>query len=135
MTFAGFVSLTLTEDGVDSRSQDLSVDSLDGLLLGVLGVSGVVGHVVALGLELGNALEQLGDGGGDVGQLDNVTLGSLGELAQGTQLVRDPLLGSHSVAEVCDQTASNGDVPLLNLSKMHFLIKGTIAASDRVKAF
>ena len=129
------MSLTLTEDGIDSRSQDLGVDSLDSLLLRVLGVSGVVGHVVSLGLKLGNALEQLGDGGGDVGQLDDVTLGGLGELAQGAQLVRDPLLGSQSVAKVSNQAASNGDVPLLNLSKMHFLIKGTIAASDRPKAF
>ena len=51
-----FVSLTLTEDGVDSGAKDLGVDSLDGLLLGVLGVGGGVGHVVSLGLELGNAL-------------------------------------------------------------------------------
>ena len=83
----------------------------------------------------GNSLEQLGDGGGDVGQLDDVTLGSLGELAQGAQLIRDPLLGSQSVAEVSDQTTSHGDVPLLNLLRMPFLIKGSIAASGRLKAF
>ena len=32
--------------------------------------------MVTLGLELDNALEQLGDGGRDVGQLDDVALGS-----------------------------------------------------------
>ena len=70
----------------------------------------------ALGLELGDALKQLGDGGGHVGQLGDVTLGGLGQLTQGAQLVRDPLLGCQSCREVSDQEPSHGDVPLLNLS-------------------
>ena len=107
---------TLTENRVDCGSKHLGIDSLDGLLLGVLGVGGVIGDVVALGLELGDALEELGDGGGDVGQLDDVALGGLGQLSQGGQLVRDPLLGLQSVGEVGDQSASNRDVPLLNLA-------------------
>ena len=108
---------TFTEHGVDSRSKNLSVHSLDGLLLCVLGVGGVVGDVVALGLELGDALEQLGDGGGDVGQLDDVPLGGLGQLSQGSQLIRDPLLRCESLGEMSNETASNRDVSLLNLTK------------------
>ena len=98
---------TLTENRVDCGSKHLGIDSLDGLLLGVLGVGGVVGDVVALGLELGDTLEQLGDGGRHVGKLDDVSLGCLGQFPQGGELVRDPLLGSESLGEVSDQTASN----------------------------
>ena len=67
-------------------------------------------------LQLGDALQQLGDGGGDVGQLDDVALGGLGELAQRRQLVGDPLLGLQSVGEVGDESARHGDVSLLNLT-------------------
>ena len=69
--------LTFTEDGVYGRTVNLGVDSLNGLLLCVLDVGWIVGYVVSLGLELGNAFEQLVDGGGDVRKLDEVSLGSL----------------------------------------------------------
>ena len=110
-------SLTFSQHGVDSGTHHLAVDSLDGLLIGVLGVGGVVGDVVTLGLQLGDALQQLRDGGGDVGKLDDVSLGGLGELAQGSQLVGNPLLGSESLREVSDQTAGHRDVSLLNLTE------------------
>ena len=58
---------------------NLGVDSLNGLLLlRVLDVGWIVGYVVSLGLELGNAFEQQVDGGGDVRKLDDVSLRSLG---------------------------------------------------------
>ena len=109
--------LTFAQHGVDSGAQDLGVDSLDGLLIGVLGVGRVVRDIVALGLQLSDALQQLGDGGGDVGQLDDVPLGGLGQLSQGSQLIRDPLLRCESLGEVSNETASNRDVSLLNLTK------------------
>ena len=99
--------LTFSQHGVDSRAEHLGVDSLDGLLIGVLGVGRVVRDVVALGLQLSDALQQLGDGGRDVGQLDDVSLGGLGQLAQSGQLVRDPLLGAESLGEVSNETAGN----------------------------
>ena len=99
--------LTFPEDRVDGRAKHLGVDGLDGLLLSILGVGRVVGDVVALGLKLSDALQQLGDGGRDVGQLDDVSLGGLGQLAQGGQLVRDPLLGAESLGEVSNETAGN----------------------------
>ena len=68
-------------------------------------------------LQLGDALQQLGDGGRDVGQLDDVALGGLGELAQRRQLVRNPLFRSQPLGEVSNQTASNRDISLLNLRK------------------
>ena len=109
--------LTFSQHGVDSRAEHLGVDSLDGLLIGVLGVGRVVGDVVALGLQLSDALQQLGDGSGDVGQLDDVSLGGLGQLSQGSQLVGNPLLRGKSLGEMSNQTAGNRDVSLLNLSK------------------
>ena len=109
--------LTFPEDRVHGRAKHLGVDGLDGLLLSILGVGRVVGDVVALGLQLSDALQQLGDGSGDVGQLDDVSLGGLGQLSQGSQLVRDPLLRGESLGEMSNQTAGNRDVSLLNLSK------------------
>ena len=73
----------------------LDVDILHGLLGGVLRV--------------GNSLEQLGDGGRDVRQLDDVTIGGLGRLRR--QFVGD--------RKVSDQAASHGNIPLLNLLTMH----------------
>ena len=57
----------------------------------------------------GNSLEQLGDGGGDVGQLDDVALGGLGQL-------RRQFNGDRKLR---DQAASHGNIPLLNLLTMH----------------
>lgn len=57
----------------------------------------------------GNSLEQLGDGGGDVGQLDDVALGGLGQL-------RRQFDGDRKVSA---QAASHGNIPLLNLLTMH----------------
>ena len=59
----------------------------------------------------GNSLEQLGDGGGDVGQLDDVALGGLGQLRLRSQFDGD--------RKVSDQAASHGKIPLLNLLTMH----------------
>merc|ERR1719320_1282940 len=46
---------------------------------------------VGLSLELGNALKELGDGGRDVGELDDVALRSLCKLSKSCKLVRNPL--------------------------------------------
>ena len=109
--------ITFSQHGVDSGAHHLAVGSLDGLLVGVLGVGRVVRDVVALGLQLSDALQQLGDGGRDVGQLDDVPLGGLGQLSQSSQLIRDPLLRCESLGEVSNETASNRNVSLLNLTK------------------
>ena len=127
--------LTFSQHGVDSGAHHLAVDSLDGLLIGVLGVGRVVGDVVALGLQLSDALQQLGDGGRDVGQLDDVSLGGLGELAQRCQLIRNPLFRSQPLGEVSNQAASNRDVSLLNLTKrtLHILQKHISLQSEMRK--
>ena len=62
---------------IHGRSQNLGIGCLGGLFLSILWVGGVVGNVVTLGLELCDALQQLRDGGGDVGQLDDVPLRGL----------------------------------------------------------
>ena len=74
------VRVTFPEYRIDSRSQNLGVRCLNGLLLSILGVGRVVWHIVPLGLELSNALKELGDGGRDVGELDDVSLRSLGQI-------------------------------------------------------
>ena len=55
--------------------------------------------LVSLALKLCDSRHQLGDGGGDVGQLDDHPLGGLGELPKPGQVVRLPLLGRQAVGE------------------------------------
>jgi hypothetical protein len=65
------VGVALAEDGVDGAALELVVTGA-GVLFGVgLGVGGKAGEGVALALELGDGLDELGDGGADVGQLDD----------------------------------------------------------------
>ncbi len=81
------VGVALAQDGVDGAA-------LDGVVGGtrpVLGLGGggvrVVGDVVALGLELGHGGPKLGQGGRDVGELDDGGLWGAGQRAQGRQVV------------------------------------------------
>jgi len=69
------VGVALAEDGINGGTLDLVVTGA-GVLLGVgLGRVGEVGDGVTVGLELGDRLLELRDGGGDVGELDDVGLG------------------------------------------------------------
>ena len=80
--------LTFSEDRVDSRSQHLGIGGLDGFLLSILGVGWVVGDIVALGLQLSNALQQLGG-------MEAEMLGSLMMLPSGV-LASSPRAASSS---------------------------------------
>ena len=62
-----------------------------------------------------DALDELRDGGGDVGQFDDVALGGLGEFSEVRQLVGDSLVRLKVVAEVGDEATGDGNVALLNL--------------------
>merc|ERR1719233_182049 len=110
------VRVTFSEDRVHSRSENLGISSLDSFFLSILWVSRVVRYVVTLGLELSNALKELGDGGRDVGELDDVALRSLCKLSKSCKFIRNPLLWCQSFWEVCNQTTSHRDVSLLNLN-------------------
>ena len=109
------VGVALAQDRVDGAAQDLGVAGLD-LLLGVgLGILGIVGQLVALGLELLDGLLQLRDRGADVRQLDDVGLGRQGQLAQHGQVVGDALGLGQIVGEVGDDAAGERDVAQLDV--------------------
>ena len=76
------VGVALAEHRVDGAAQHLRVARLDGLLGVVFRRLGVVRHVVALALELPDGLLELRNRGRDVGQLDDVGLGLLRQLAE-----------------------------------------------------
>lgn len=104
------VGVAFAEDGVDGRALDLVVAGFDVLFVVRLGGVGVVWDVVALGLKLGDAGLELGDGGGDVGELDDVCLGGLGEEAEVGELVGDALALGQLIGDGCEHAGSERDV-------------------------
>mmetsp|Transcript_22242 Transcript_22242/g.70087 ORF Transcript_22242/g.70087 Transcript_22242/m.70087 type:complete len:283 (+) Transcript_22242:388-1236(+) len=104
------VGVALAQHGVHGAAQHLAVAGLDLLLGLVLGLLGVVRQRVALRLELRDAGLELGDGGADVGQLDDVGVRRLGELAKLREDVRHPLLAREALRELRDDAAGHRDV-------------------------
>ena len=109
------VGVALAQDRVDRGALDLVVARADVLLLVGLRVVGVVRQVVALLLQLVDRGLQLRDRGGDVGQLDDVGLGLLGQRAELGERVVDPLLVGQPLRELRDDPAGQGDVAGLEL--------------------
>ena len=109
------VRVAFAQNGVDGRALDLVVGR-PGRLLRVGGrVVGVVGQRVAGGLQLGDRGLELRDRGRDVGQLDDVGLGRLGQGAELGQGVADALLGRQGVGERGDDATRERDVTRLDL--------------------
>ena len=109
------VGVALTQDGVDGGAEDVGVGRGDLLLLVGARVVRVVRQVVALTLELGDGRLELRHGGRDVGQLDDVGLGRLGELAETGEVVGDALLVGQPVGELGEDAAGERDVARLQL--------------------
>ena len=83
------VGVALAQHRVDRAALDLVVARADLALLVVAGLVGVVGDAVALLLELLDRGLELRHRGADVGQLDDVRLGLLSELAELGERVGD----------------------------------------------
>ena len=109
------IGVALAQDRVDGRALDLVVARAGVLLLVRLRVLRVVGEVVALVLELLDRGLELRDGGGDVGQLDDVGLGLRGQLTQLGERVVEALLVGEAVGELGDDASGEGDVARLDL--------------------
>jgi hypothetical protein len=108
------VRVAFTEDGVDGTTKNLLVGGVNGLFGSVGGLSRVAGDVIALGLELLDALNKLGDGGTDVGELDGVGFGFLGENAEVGKVVVHLLGIGEVLREVAQDAGSDGDVTELD---------------------
>ena len=109
------VRVALAQDRVDGRALGLVVARPGVLLLVGLRVVGVVRQVVALLLQLLDRGLELRDGGGDVGQLDDVGLGRLRQRAQLGERVVDPLVLAQAIGELGDDAARERDVPRLDV--------------------
>ena len=109
------IGVALTQDRVDRGALDLVVLRAGRLVLVGLRVLGVVRQVVALVLQLLDRGLQLRDGGGDVGELDDVGLGPGGQLAELGERVVDALLLGEALGELADDPAGERDVAGLDL--------------------
>jgi len=109
------VGVSLTKHGVDRRTENHGEPLLQGSLLAVLGLRGIVGDVVALFLELLDRFLKLGNGSADVGQFDAVGFGGLCQLSEPRELIGDLLIVGDSLGEAGDDPARQGDVGQLGL--------------------
>ncbi len=109
------VRVALAEHRVDGAAQALRVARLERLLGVVLRDLRVLRHVVAVLPELGDGLLELRNGGRDVGQLDDVGVGRLCQLAELGQVVRHALLRLQLLREVGEDAPGHRDVARLDL--------------------
>src|SRR5690606_8696510 len=104
------LGVAFAQHRVHGAALDLVVAGLD-VLLAVAGRRfRVVGQGVALVLQLLDGGLQLRDRGADVGQLDDVGVGSGGQLAQLGQVVGDALFGAEKIGEGGEDASGEGNV-------------------------
>jgi len=94
------VGVALAEDGVHGGAEELfrSAPSRPSRVGG--GILGKIGELVALGLQLGDGGLELRDGGGDVGELDDVGLGLERERAELGESIGDALRGREQIGKL-----------------------------------
>ena len=76
------VGVAFAQNGVYGRAKDLGVARFDIGFLVIGRVDGEVGNGIALALQFADGRLELGDGGANVGQLNDVGIWGFGELAQ-----------------------------------------------------
>ena len=109
------VGVPLAEDRVDGAPLDLVVAGADPLLRLGGRVLRIVGEFVSLRLELGDCRLELGNGGADVRELDDVRLGPEREGAEFGQSVADLLILAEKIRERRDDAAGQRDVAGLDI--------------------
>ena len=109
------VGVPLAEHRIDRTALDFVVARPDLSLPVVAGLIGVVGNAVSLSLELLDGGLELRHGRADVGQLDDVRLGRLGELTQVAQGVGHPLVLLEPVRELGQDPRGERDIARFDL--------------------
>ncbi len=109
------VRVALAQHRVDGAALDAVIALADVALLIVGGVARVVGDLVSLALELGDRGAQLGHRRADVGELDDVGLGRLGQLAELGEVVGDPVVTVEAIGELGQDPPGERDVAQLHL--------------------
>ena len=109
------VGVALAQHGVDRAALDLVITGAGVALLVGLGLVRIVRQGDALGLQLGDGRLELGDRGGDIGQLDDVGLGRRGQLTQLGERVPHALVLGQEVGEGRHDAPREGDIARLDL--------------------
>lgn len=109
------VGVALAQDGVHRAALDLVVARADVLVLVGLRVVRVVRERVALRLQLGDGRLELRDRGRDVRKLDDVGLGTLGQLTELGERVVDALPLFETLGEAGDDASGQRDVTALDI--------------------
>ena len=108
------VGIALAEHGIDRAAHDLGVAD-PGVLFGVGGgILREIGDLAALGLELGDCRLELGHGGADVGQFDDVGLGLECQGAELGEVVTHALRLGQELGKLGQNAARERDVPGLH---------------------
>jgi hypothetical protein len=123
------VGVSLSKHGVDGRPHDGPVPLLD-VPFGIRsGFDGIERNVVPLGAQFGNAVGELVERGGNVGELDDVAFGRLGELAQIGQVVGNALAFVELFGEGRQDPSRHGNVARDNVDAR----QGRELGNDRVE--
>ena len=100
----------MAQHRVHGAALDLVVSGADVPLVVVGRFVGIVGEGVALGTQLVDGGPELGEGGTDVGQLDDVGLGVVHQFAELGEGVGHPLVSGEVVGERCEDAGRERDV-------------------------
>ena len=124
------VGIALAQHRIDRRPEHPGEAGLESPLGVAPGLVGVVGDVVALGLQLRDGGPQLEDRGADVGQLDDVRHRRPGQLSQPGQLVGGLLALGQPVGERRDDPACQGDIVRFEFHPVPLAYACTIGNSE-----
>ena len=108
------VRVTLSQDGVHSRTKDLSVGIGNGLLLSSRGRGRVQRDIISLSSQLGNSIIELGNGSRHIRKLDNIGIRSQSQLAEHGKVVRNALRLGQLLGEMRQDSSGQRDISLLN---------------------
>ena len=109
------IRIALAQNGIDGTTKALGVAVANLLLFLGLRIAGIIGDVVSLALQFLDRCEQLWHRGTDVGELDDVGVGFLGQAPQLSQMIADLLLVGQVVGEFGQDARRNGDVGRLDV--------------------
>ena len=104
------VRVAFAQDRVHGGTLDRVVLGADGLFFFGFRLVGIIGQRVSLRLQFLHRRDQLRDGSGDVGQLDDVGFGRLHQFAQHGQVIGDALVFGQGLREGRDDATGQGDI-------------------------
>ena len=105
------IRIAFAQHRIDRAAQGLAVAGTDLFFGGGGRLVGEFRQLVALGLQFLDRRLQLGNGGADIGQLDDIGFRLLGQFTKLGQLVADALGRGEVFREIGDDASGQGNVP------------------------